>query len=166
MGQGIPAKWSRGRSELQGRCSDEDARRCHALRAAACKCLRGRAPGQSGGDQRYPDRVSGSPNCVSSQAGDERHRIEPFATSDDPDATFVRLTEIIRRRADATVIDSLGNYLRVELRTTFFVDDAEFLLDRERRLIHLRSASRIGYSDLGLNRRRIEEIRRQLPRGE
>jgi len=48
------------------------------------------------------------------------------------------------------------------LRTTFFTDDAEFLLDRERRLIQLRSASRLGYSDLGLNRRRIEEIRRQL----
>ncbi len=105
-----------------------------------------------------------SPNCVSSQAGDERHRIEPFATGGDPEAAFARLIEIVRRRPDATVIDSTGTYLRVELRTTFFIDDAEFLLDRERRLIHLRSASRVGYSDLGLNRRRIEEIRRQLPR--
>ena len=108
----------------------------------------------------------GSPNCVSSQAGDERHRIEPFATGSDPDATFFRLIEIVRKRPDATVVDSVGNYLRVELRTTFFVDDAEFLLDREHRLIHLRSASRLGYSDLGLNRRRVEEIRNQLSRGE
>ena len=103
-----------------------------------------------------------SPNCVSSQASDERHRIEPFATGDDPDAAFARLAEIVRRRPDATVINSTDTYLRVELRTTFFTDDAEFLLDRERRLIQLRSASRLGYSDLGLNRRRIEEIRRQL----
>jgi uncharacterized protein (DUF1499 family) len=106
-----------------------------------------------------------SPNCVSSKASDERHRIGPFATVGDPEATFARLIEIVRRRPDATVIDSAGGYLRVELRTTFFVDDAEFLLDREHRLIHLRSASRVGYSDLGLNRRRIEEIRDQLSRG-
>jgi len=103
-----------------------------------------------------------SPNCVSSQTGDERHRIEPFATGDNPDAAFARLAEIIRRRPDATVIDSTANYLRVELRTTFFTDDAEFLLDRERRLIYLRSASRVGYSDLGLNRRRLEELRSQF----
>jgi uncharacterized protein (DUF1499 family) len=54
------------------------------------------------------------------------------------------------------------SYLRVELRTTFFVDDAEFLLDRERHLIQVRSASRLGYSDLGKNRRRMEEIRGQF----
>jgi uncharacterized protein (DUF1499 family) len=107
-----------------------------------------------------------SPNCVSSLASEERHRIEPFATGDDPDAAFVLLAELIRRRPDATVIDSNDTYLRVELRTTFFTDDAEFLLNRERRLIQLRSASRLGYSDLGLNRRRIEEIRGQWQRRE
>jgi uncharacterized protein (DUF1499 family) len=107
-----------------------------------------------------------SPNCVSSQTGNERHRIEPFATGDDPDASFRGLVEIVRHRPDATVIDSTDTYLRVELHTTLFTDDAEFLLDRDRRLIQLRSASRLGYSDLGLNRRRIEEIRRQLQRRE
>ena len=46
------------------------------------------------------------------------------------------------------------------------VDDAEFLLDRANRVVHVRSASRLGYSDLGKNRRRMEEIRRQFaPRG-
>ena len=105
-----------------------------------------------------------SPNCVSSQAVDERHRIEPFATGDNPDAAFARLAEIIRRRPDATVVESTATYLRVELHTTFFTDDAEFLLDRERRLIQLRSASRVGYSDLGLNRRRIEEVRTEFQR--
>ena len=52
--------------------------------------------------------------------------------------------------------------LRVELRTRLFVDDAEFLLDRSNRMIHVRSASRLGYSDLGTNRRRIEELRSQF----
>ena len=103
-----------------------------------------------------------SPNCVSSQATEERHRIEPFITGDDPEETFRQLVGIVERRPDATVIDTIYGYLRVELRTTLFTDDAEFLLDRDNRRIQLRSASRLGYSDLGVNRRRIEEIREQL----
>ena len=136
---------------------------CAVLLVSACA---GDRPANLGVTNGALTACPDSPNCVSSQAGDERHRIEPLATGGDPDAAFARLIEIIRRRPDATVIDSTATYLRVELRTTFFIDDAEFLLDRERRLIQLRSASRVGYSDLGLNRRRIEEIRRQLQRGE
>jgi len=134
---------------------------CAGLLVSACA---GERPTNLGVTNGTLSACPDSPNCVFSQSVDERHRIEPFATGDDPEAAFARLTEIIRRRPDATVIDSTGSYLRVELRTTFFTDDAEFLLDRERRLIQLRSASRVGYSDLGLNRRRIEEIRRQLQR--
>ena len=134
---------------------------CAVLLVSACAGDRPTSLGVTNGTlTACPD----SPNCVSSQARDERHRIEPLATGDDPEAAFARLIEIVRRRPDATVIDSTGTYLRLELRTTFFIDDAEFLLDRERRVIHLRSASRVGYSDLGLNRRRIEEIRRQWQR--
>jgi len=107
-----------------------------------------------------------SPNCVSSQARDERHRIEPLATGVDPDAAYARLIDIVRRRPDVTVMEQTDTYLRVELRTTLFIDDAEFLLDRDHRQIQVRSASRVGYSDLGLNRRRIEEIRSQLQRRE
>ena len=103
-----------------------------------------------------------SPNCVSSQAGDEQHRIAPFVFSGDPDAAFVRLKQILSRRADTTLIEERPEYLRVELRTTLFVDDGEFLLDRERNVIQVRSASRLGYSDLGKNRRRMEEIRRDF----
>ncbi|RNC67791.1 MAG: DUF1499 domain-containing protein [Desulfuromonadales bacterium] len=101
-----------------------------------------------------------SPNCVSSQAADERHRIEPLPFMGDPDAAFARLKGVLAARGDTTIIEETPGYLRVELRTTFFVDDGEFLLDRQRRVIQVRSASRIGYSDLGKNRRRMEEIRR------
>jgi len=55
-----------------------------------------------------------------------------------------------------------ANYLRVEFHTTFFVDDGEFLLDRNAKAIHARSASRIGYSDFGKNRSRMEDIRRDF----
>jgi uncharacterized protein (DUF1499 family) len=103
-----------------------------------------------------------SPNCVSSQAGDEKHRIAPFVISGDPESAFARLKQVLGRRSDTTVIGESPGYLRVELRTVLFVDDGEFLLDRERKLIQVRSASRIGYSDLGKNRKRMEEIRRQF----
>jgi uncharacterized protein (DUF1499 family) len=104
----------------------------------------------------------GSPNCVSSQATDEGHRIAPLVFSDDPAQAFARLKQTLGDRGDTTLIEERSDYLRVEFRTTLFVDDGEFLLDGQQRLIQVRSASRLGYSDLGKNRRRLEEIREQF----
>lgn len=106
-----------------------------------------------------------SPNCVSSQVADERHSIAPLTFSGDPDAAFARLATLLKNRADTKFIAEADSYLRVEFRMRFFVDDGEFLLDRERKIIHLRSASRIGYSDLGKNRNRVEEIRNAYKKG-
>ena len=103
-----------------------------------------------------------SPNCVSSFAAEERHRIAPLAFTGDADTAFLRLKQVLVRRGDAAVIEEREGYLRVELRTRLFVDDAEFLLDRARQVVQVRSASRLGYSDLGKNRRRMEEIRAQF----
>lgn len=103
-----------------------------------------------------------SPNCVSSQAVDEGHRIAPLAFSGDPDTALALLKLVLQQRDDTTIVEEKPGYLRVELRTTLFIDDAEFLLDRKRSVIHIRSASRLGYSDLGKNRRRAEEIRSQI----
>jgi len=102
-----------------------------------------------------------SPNCVSSQAEDARHRIAPLAFGGDPDGAFARLKQVLSGRSDTTIVDESPDYLRVELRTMLFVDDGEFLLDRENKVIHIRSASRLGYSDLGKNRSRLEDIRSQ-----
>lgn len=103
-----------------------------------------------------------SPNCVSSQAEDERHRIAPLACSGDPDGAFARLKRVLSGRSDTTIVEDSPDYLRVELRTMLFVDDSEFLLDRTNKVIHVRSASRLGYSDLGKNRSRLEDIRSQF----
>jgi len=103
-----------------------------------------------------------SPNCVSSQAADDGHRITALMFTGDPDAAFARLKLVLGRRGDATITDELPGYLRIELRTLLFVDDAEFLLDRSRNVIQVRSASRLGYSDLGKNRSRLEEVRSQF----
>jgi uncharacterized protein (DUF1499 family) len=97
---------------------------------------------------------------VSSRADGERHRIEPLRFNDDPAGAFARLRRILEERDDTTRVREESGYLRVEFRTRFgFVDDGEFLLDPDGGCIHVRSASRLGYSDLGKNRSRIEEIR-------
>ena len=126
---------------------------------AACA---GERPNNLGAKGGLLAACPGSPNCVSSQAGDEKHLIAPLVFSGDPDAAFARLKAILGRRSNSTIIEEMPGYLRVELRTVLFVDDGEFLLDRERSVIHLRSASRLGYSDLGKNRSRIEEIRNEF----
>jgi uncharacterized protein (DUF1499 family) len=62
------------------------------------------------------------------------------------------------------IVEEQPGYLRVESssRLIGFVDDVEFLVDAEHHVVHVRSASRMGYSDLGVNRQRVEDIRRQL----
>jgi uncharacterized protein (DUF1499 family) len=107
-----------------------------------------------------------SPNCVSSQATDDGHRIKALTFTGDPDAAFARLKLVLGRRGDTAIIEEKPGYLRVEFRTILFVDDGEFLLDRERMVIQVRSASRLGYSDLGKNRKRMEEIRSQFTAAE
>jgi len=103
-----------------------------------------------------------SPNCVSSQAADEQHKIAPLAFTGEPEAALARLKLMLSGRSDTKIIEEKPDYLRVEFHTTLFVDDGEFLLDRGQRVFQLRSASRLGHSDLGKNRSRIEEIRREF----
>jgi len=122
----------------------------------------GERPHNLGAKGGFLAACPGTPNCVSSQADDEQHRIAPLIFSDDPDRAFDILKQVLGRRRDAKITEELPGYLRVELRTLLFVDDGEFLLDRTRKAIQVRSASRIGYSDLGKNRSRLEDIRSQF----
>ncbi len=103
-----------------------------------------------------------SPNCVSSQATDEGHRIAPLKFIGEPGAAFLLLKQVLSGRRDTKIMTEADGYLRVEFHTTFFIDDAEFLLDRNAQVIHVRSASRLGYSDLGKNRSRMEDVRRDF----
>jgi len=104
-----------------------------------------------------------SPNCVSSQATDEEHRVAPLAYAGSPDIAMNRLTAIIRSLPRTGVITDTGAYLHVEFTSALFrfVDDVEFLADDRARVIHIRSASRLGTSDLGVNGQRVEAIRKQ-----
>ena len=102
-----------------------------------------------------------SPNCVSSQAGDDVHRIAPFPFTGTAGAATGRLTAIVRSLPRTTVVAVTETYLHAEFRSAVFrfVDDVEFLADESAGVIQVRSASRVGSSDLGVNRRRIEAIR-------
>jgi uncharacterized protein (DUF1499 family) len=102
-----------------------------------------------------------SPNCVCSQDENQRHSIEPLAASHDTAADLDRLVRLIERLPRTRIANREESYLHVEFRSLIlrFVDDVEFLVDRDGGLIHVRSASRVGYSDLGVNRRRVERIR-------
>lgn len=105
-----------------------------------------------------------SPNCVSSLATDS-HRIEPLAVGKDAESSFARLKSLLASRKDTTILTADDSQIRVEFRTTLgFVDDALFVLDIPKGLIQMRSAARVGYWDLGTNRRRLEEIRDVIAR--
>lgn len=106
----------------------------------------------------------GTPNCVCSTSSDETHRIEPLRFTGAGDAALERLKRIVANMTGVTVVTSTDQYLHAEFTSRIFrfVDDVEFLLDSEAGVIHVRSASRVGKSDLGVNRARIESIRSQL----
>jgi uncharacterized protein (DUF1499 family) len=102
-----------------------------------------------------------SPNCISSMATDS-HRIEALAVKGDVGACFDRLRTVLGKRKDTTIIAVDNSHIRVEFRTFLgFVDDGLFVLDAPNRCIQIRSAARLGYWDMGKNRRRMEEIRQE-----
>lgn len=108
-----------------------------------------------------------SPNCVSSQADDAAHRVEPLAFQGDPSAAMDRLRRAIVSLPRAKIVTATPSYIHAEFTSRLFrfVDDVELLLDPERRVVDVRSASRVGYSDLGANRKRVEALREAFERG-
>lgn len=102
-----------------------------------------------------------SPNCVSTQAEDAEHRMAPMAFSGTLAETKARLKSVLAAMPRMRIVTEQDNYLHVEATSRLFrfVDDVEFQLDEDARAIHFRSASRVGRSDLGANRARMEYIR-------
>lgn len=101
----------------------------------------------------------GTPNCVSSQSEDPQFKIAPL-----PPVAIADLKAIVANMERTQIIEETDNYLYAEFTSKLmgYVDDVEFYLDSEANVVQVRSASRLGKSDLGVNRKRIEEIRSQL----
>jgi uncharacterized protein (DUF1499 family) len=117
---------------------------------------------------------STTPNSVSSQAGlwvdhprREEAAIAPLALRGDGPATIARLAQIAEGMAGARIVERRPDYLYVQFtsRLMRFVDDAEFWFDPATGVIQVRSASRVGRGDLGVNRARIEALRERLAAG-
>ncbi|WP_199301570.1 DUF1499 domain-containing protein [Microcoleus vaginatus] len=105
-----------------------------------------------------------SPNCVSSFSQDAEHKIEPLGYTSSQSEAMVKLQGAIESYGKTKIITATDNYLYAEFTSALmgFVDDVEFLVDDEAKVIHVRSASRLGESDMGVNRSRIEAIRTEF----
>ncbi|MGD1855502.1 MAG: DUF1499 domain-containing protein [Leptolyngbyaceae cyanobacterium] len=105
-----------------------------------------------------------SPNCVSTTASDDEHRIDPIEYTAEPDAVRDRLVAILNNQPRTEIVEQTDDYILVEFtsRLMGFVDDAEFYFLPDGHTIAMRSAARLGESDLGVNRRRLEQFRLAL----
>lgn len=101
----------------------------------------------------------GSPNCVNSQSDDAQSKIEPL-----PAVSIAEIKKVVEGMERTTIIEETDNYLYAEFKSQLmgYVDDVEFYLDSAANVVHVRSASRLGKSDLGVNRKRVEAIRSKL----
>ncbi len=100
-----------------------------------------------------------SPNCVCSEYSDNAAFVSPLAV-DDPDTAWQAVARAVEA-VGGVVVERRDTYLRAEFTSRLFrfVDDLELRLDAASRQIHVRSASRVGYYDFGVNRRRISALR-------
>ena len=108
-----------------------------------------------------------SPNCVSSLAADARHQIAPLAFRGDPAQAMQRLRAVIEAMPRTRIVSASDQALRAEFTSALFrfVDDVDCVVDPSAGVIQIRSASRVGYSDLGANRKRVEAIRSAFAAG-
>lgn len=101
----------------------------------------------------------GTPNCVSSQSEADKEKIAPLSM-----VSIAEIKKVVSGMERTTIIEESDNYLYAEFQSKLmgFVDDVEFYLDSAANVVHVRSASRLGQSDAGVNRKRVEEIRSKL----
>lgn len=112
----------------------------------------------------YLSPCPSSPNCVVTVNTDEKHAIDPIAYQVDRDTARETLLKVLDVTPRTEVIEETENYIHAIAKSRIFkfIDDVEFYFPEDENVIHLRSASRVGESDLGVNRRRIEQIRLAL----
>ncbi len=136
--------------------------------------LRGTAPTDLGVKNCQLKPPAMNPNSVSSQAALHANHpfraysdIAPLAYTGDGAAAFARAVAIVKATPGTTVVEEKPGYVYAQCQTRWlkFTDDLELALDESARVIHVRSASRLGKSDLGANRKRVEAIRAAMTGG-
>lgn len=103
-------------------------------------------------------------NCTASTAKTQRNLIAPISFEGNADEVIDKITTIINNQSGAQVQTQDARSLWATFKTPLlgYIDDLEILVDAENGVAHIRSASRIGQSDLGANRKRIESLRQIL----
>jgi len=104
------------------------------------------------------------PNCVSSDSESADHRVEPYRLAVPAAEGWQIARSLVTELPRTTIITQGPDYLHAECRSPVFgfVDDLELHLRTESQIIAVRSAARLGYSDLGVNNKRVEELRSKL----
>ena len=125
--------------------------------------LSGKRPADLGVRNGNLKAAPSSPNAVSSQATDA-HQIAPLACKGPQEQAMKALKAIVEGTPNARIVETKPDYLYAEYASSLlgFVDDVEFYVPPNAKIIHARSASRLRYSDLGINRKRTEAIRGRL----
>jgi uncharacterized protein (DUF1499 family) len=123
----------------------------------------GQRPGNLGAREGRLAPCASTPNCVSSQAdpNDSVHYIAPYSLAGPVGSAWSVLVSVVRDQQRSAIVEEKPGYLYAEFtsRLMGYVDDVEFLLNEKSSVIEVRSASRLGSSDFGVNRKRIEAIR-------
>ncbi len=113
------------------------------------------------GAQLYP--CSEKPHCRSSYSAqkDEKHYIKPLRMIESKELAYKKIQGILSKYKSAKIIKMDPSYIHAEFTSSIFkfIDDIEFHFVWEKKMIHIKSSSRIGYWDLGSNKKRIEEIK-------
>ncbi len=117
-----------------------------------------------GVDNDHLSSCPASDNCVLSQNADSKHAIDPILYHVNRDAARETVLKVLSVVPRTEIVEQTDNYIHAlsKSRIFKFVDDVEFYFPTDEPVIHLRSASRVGESDLGVNRRRMEQIRLAL----
>ncbi len=104
-----------------------------------------------------------TPNCISSRP-DATDPLPPISYNDTPEQAMQRLVAAVQAEPRSTILTQTENYLHVQFRSLVFGfgDDAEFLFTKNANRIQFRSAARMGHSDLGVNRARMERITQRM----
>lgn len=128
--------------------------------ALTAGCSGGRPPSNLGVSAGRLAPCPASPNCVSSEAATAEQRVEPLRYDGDAARARVRLLEVLNGMERARIVQSTDDYVHAEFRSAVFgfVDDVEFYFSSPG-AIQMRSASRTGYYDFGVNRERVEILR-------
>ncbi len=105
-----------------------------------------------------------TPNCVSSDSPEKSHAVAPLLLTSLGINSWERIRETVRSLPRTKIVLDHENHLQAECRSAWagFVDDLELQLRSDEGIVAVRSASRSGYHDLGVNRRRVEKLRKLL----